>query len=204
MDDDIFMSIRSLKKFIEEYNYLSLNSCFAPRININNKNNNYGKSYIITKIQNLILFFNPNPRAGTISITSFPVQHSRSEFHNRDFDKVDWLPGGILILQRKDIIDRNYFKFKGKAYCEDLIHSFLLKKNGINLYISNNCFCNTSSEPYKNQSIINFSNFIVDDFSARNFFRKISKRPLIPMVIVYIFIIFNYLTFQFRNLFKLK
>ena len=26
MDDDIFMSIRSLKKFIEEYNYLSLNS----------------------------------------------------------------------------------------------------------------------------------------------------------------------------------
>ena len=36
---------------------------------------------------------------------------------------------------RRHLIDKNYFPYKGKAYCEDLIHSLLLKRKGVKLYV---------------------------------------------------------------------
>ena len=36
---------------------------------------------------------------------------------------------------KKNLILNDYFKFEGKAYCEDLYHSLLLKKNGVKLFI---------------------------------------------------------------------
>ena len=48
-----------------------------------------------------------------------------------------------LLIRKKYIIKNKYFNFEGKAYCEDLIHSNLLKNNGIKLFISNKSFYKT-------------------------------------------------------------
>ena len=199
MDDDIFFSIKSLKKLIEEFSNLNPNSCIAPRIN--NKKKLSDKN-IFKRLKNLILFFQLNPTPGSISITSFPVEHRIEEDDYEKYQRVDWLPGGLLIIRKTDTINHNYYKFKGKAYCEDLIHSFLLKKKGIDLYISNKCFCETALFPYKNPGPFNFLNFLLNDFNARNYFRKLSNKPLLPMIIVYIFLLFNYLFFKLQKLFK--
>lgn len=199
MDDDMLMSIRSLKKLIREFCSLKKNACLAPRIKNSNKVRN---DFILQKIKNIILFLNFNPKPGSVSITSFPVQHQKEKGNYDDFQKVDWLPGGLLIIKKKDIILNNYYQFKGKAYCEDLIHSFHLQERGIDLYISNNCFCQSPLNPYKNQKPVNFFKFILNDFNARNYFRKLSNKPLILMVIVYIFLILNYLFFKLKNIFN--
>lgn len=198
MDDDIFFSIKSLKKLLAEYSNLNTNTCLAPRIN--NKNKFY-KNTIIKKLKNIILFFKINPKPGSVSITSFAVQHRIEKDYHDNFEKVDFLPGGLLIIKTKDIINHNYYKFRGKAYCEDLIHSFLLKEKGIDLYISNNCFCETFLLPYKNPGPVKFLNFIFNDFKARNYFRKLSKKPLLPMILVYIFLLLNYFFFKIKDFF---
>jgi len=39
-------------------------------------------------------------------------------------------------LHRKEnLILEDYFPFEGKAYAEDVIHSFLLRKQGVKLYV---------------------------------------------------------------------
>ena len=48
--------------------------------------------------------------------------------------EVEWLPGGCALHFKKHLITYDYYPYVGKAYAEDLLQSFLLKKNGIKLY----------------------------------------------------------------------
>jgi glycosyltransferase involved in cell wall biosynthesis len=52
--------------------------------------------------------------------------------------KVDWLPGGCVLHRKENLILKNYFPFKSKAFMEDLYHSYYLKENGISLYVNSN------------------------------------------------------------------
>jgi hypothetical protein len=56
-------------------------------------------------------------------------------------DKVEWLAGGCILHRKENLITENYFPFSGKAYCEDLMHSILLRKNNIDLWITKNVVC---------------------------------------------------------------
>jgi hypothetical protein len=53
--------------------------------------------------------------------------------------EVGWLPGACILLNTEFLIKKNYFLTNGKAYCEDLILSFLFKKKKLQLFVSNKC-----------------------------------------------------------------
>ena len=57
------------------------------------------------------------------------------DYMEEDFIKVDWIPGGCMIVSTNKLIHKNYFNIVGKAYCEDLIQSFLFRKKKLTLYI---------------------------------------------------------------------
>ncbi len=38
--------------------------------------------------------------------------------------KTEWLPGGCVLSYHKDLILQAFFPFEGKAYCEDIYHSY--------------------------------------------------------------------------------
>lgn len=57
--------------------------------------------------------------------------------------EVDWVPGGCLLHRQSNLCTDAFFPFSGKAYCEDLIHSILLKKKGVRLYVVKNATCKT-------------------------------------------------------------
>lgn len=57
------------------------------------------------------------------------------DFMPKDSIEVDWIPGGCMIISTNQLIHKNYFNISGKAYCEDLIHSYLFKKKNLKLYI---------------------------------------------------------------------
>jgi hypothetical protein len=83
-------------------------------------------------------------RMGTISKagTNYgvdPQYISSSEY------EVDWLPGGCVLHNQASLYRDNYYPFVGKAYCEDLIHSCLLKNGGTNLFVIPNAKCYTES-----------------------------------------------------------
>jgi len=190
MDDDIFISFNNLKILLNQFENLPIKSSIAPRVIINNDNN---KDLFFKKYINLLLYNHPEPRPGTISKSTFEVGHNFSLYSNKEIESVDWIPGGISLIRKEHIIENQYFNFDGKAYCEDLMHSNLLKNNGIKLFISNKSFFTTETQNYKDFKIKDFIKFIKKDFKARNHYRKAIKNPLVPFLFAYSLLITNYL-----------
>ena len=190
MDDDTFITFKNLKILLNQFQNLPKKSSIAPRLMMKNDVNN--KNLLFKKLQNLLLYHQPNPRAGTISKSTFEVPHNFSIDSNKAIESVDWIPGGISIIRKENIIQNQYFKFEGKAYCEDLIHSNLLKNNGIKLFISNKSFYKTELQDYKDLKVQDFIKFIKNDFKARNYYRQSINNSLNPFLIVYCLLIINY------------
>ena len=57
--------------------------------------------------------------------------------------EVSWLPGGCVLHAKKNLSYKNYYPFKGKALGEDVIHSIIMKKKGVKLFISPAALCKT-------------------------------------------------------------
>ena len=148
--------------------------------------------FIFKKCINLLLYNETKPKLGTISRSTFEVSPNFYFDRTKPIESVDWIPGGISIIRKENIIKDKYFNFEGKAYCEDIIHSNLLKKNGINLFISNKSFYKTDPQNYKDLNIQDFIKFIKNDFKPRNFYRKSIKNPLLPFLIAYFLLIMNF------------
>ncbi|MDP2127586.1 MAG: hypothetical protein Q8K97_09410 [Pseudohongiella sp.] len=55
--------------------------------------------------------------------------------NDHDSVAVEWLPGGCVLCFKQDLVTENYFPFPGKAYCEDVIHSVLWRRNGVSLFV---------------------------------------------------------------------
>ena len=52
--------------------------------------------------------------------------------HSKDarITESEWLPGGVALCHKADLITYDYYPFPGKAFSEDLIHSFLWRQQG--------------------------------------------------------------------------
>ena len=195
MDDDIMLDIRILKNLINDYSLLPEKSCLAPYLN---EYSNQEENNLLRRLKDTILFFGKSKKYGTVGISSFPIPYKR--FEETKYSEVDWIPGGLLLIRKKYCLYYDYFNLPGKAYCEDLIHSQLLKKKGVRLFISNTCSYYTKIAKYKDLSLSSFFSYIKNDFIARNYYRKIIKNPSLPMLIVYFFIINYYLFYRLVKL----
>ena len=61
------------------------------------------------------------------------------DYMKKNWHEVSWLPGACLLVNTKYLIKKNYFLTQGKAYCEDLILSYLFKKKNLRLFVSKKC-----------------------------------------------------------------
>lgn len=52
-----------------------------------------------------------------------------------NLNEVQWLPGGIVMCFREDLVFEDFYPLKGKAFAEDLIHSQIRKANGLKHWI---------------------------------------------------------------------
>ena len=190
MDDDIFINLTQISGLVKIFSNLPNKSCLAP-VYKRRKSRIYNNLRFSAYLRNIFLYFNLKPRSGTISISCYPVPFNFNK--KKEVQEVDWLPGGILLLRKLDRIKKNYFRFSGKAYCEDLFHSFFLKKNKINLFITNQFYFYTKDLSYKSLQINEFIKYIISDFQIRNQYRKEVRKPVLPFLISYFFIVMVYL-----------
>lgn len=200
MDDDIFFNLDSIKGLLEVFNNLPENSCLAPAIKVINKKKKH-QSKLFFLIRNLFLYSELNPIPGTISSSSFPIPHNKKDNKNIT-QKVEWLAGGISLIRKEHCIRDDYFKFSGKAYCEDLFLSSYLIRNKINLYINNKFYFKTKLESYRSLNLIQFIKFIINDFRIRNFYRKNIKKRFISFLLAYFYLIISFSITKFVKLFK--
>lgn len=195
LDDDIFFDLESLKGLLQIFNNLPERSCLAPSLNNKIKKKDF-PSNLFVYFRNILLFSDLNPIPGSISSTSFPVPHCNIN-KKINAQKVEWLPGGISLIRKKHCITKDYFNFTGKAYCEDLFLSSILTKNKINLFISDKFLYKTKIESYRYLSLIQFFNFIINDFKIRNFYRKTLNISFIRFIIAYFYLITSFLITKF-------
>jgi glycosyltransferase involved in cell wall biosynthesis len=119
----------------------------------------------------------------TLAGTNFDAHPN---YANISLTRVDWQPGGCILHNKEDTILENYYPYNGKAYSEDLIHSFLLKKSSISLFVVNRAKCSTKPSPH-----LKSTNEMYRDFKARLYFTKMANLSIVRMCLHYIFYIAN-------------
>jgi hypothetical protein len=113
--------------------------------------------------------------------------------------KVCWLPGGCILHFKKNLVEYNYFPFKGKAYCEDLFHSKIIENLGISMYITKNAFAYIDDPRIFSVNNKNWFINLIKDYKIRKRFVTLYNLSTSRLHYFYLINIFNYL---FKKIYK--
>lgn len=193
MDDDIYLDVDSLVQLIDAFKNLESNSTLAPRllakeVNVTLQSNPDWRSIrgIYRQICARILHGLPwlNSPSGCITPSGYGYTYS-SHRVDADPSPAEWLPGGCILHHRNNLILEPFYPFSGKAYVEDLIHSFYLRQKGIKMYYLLSVSALTPA-PDKKQLDIDPAELFLD-FRARKYYVELIGGSLSRMKIIYIF-----------------
>ncbi|MDB5211058.1 MAG: hypothetical protein JWQ30_1885 [Sediminibacterium sp.] len=89
-----------------------------------------------------------------------------------DLLEVSWLPGACALSFRDELITDDYFPFTGKAYCEDLFHSYYRRIKGIRSWIV------TNTRVYTDEPVSRLDKEIVNkEIEIRRYYVKLVNGP---------------------------
>ena len=108
--------------------------------------------------------------------------------------KVEWQPGSCVMHRRGNLVLEDFYPYKGKAYCEDLIHSFLLRQAGVGLFVNTHAKCTVFLNP--RPSLLNE---LVPDFKIRLYFVNMAGLSKVRMLIHYVMYIIRSIAVTFVN-----
>jgi GT2 family glycosyltransferase len=131
-------------------------------------------------------------RMGIVSKAGVEFGFDLSKAGNGVHD-AEWLPGGCLMHFRENLITENYFPFAGKAYCEDLFHSYHLAKKGIRLKLNLDTSCSYEYVKATNHGIREFMKIISSDYRVRKYYVKLTSRSSLRMHLFYLIMVCDFL-----------
>jgi hypothetical protein len=147
LDDDVKISSESMQKLIKQVTELGTGSAVAP-VYLNEDTGECvhrhptGLRGLLSNFWGVVIGGVPwgARRMGCITAagTCYGVDPDLMEQPVR---QVQWLPGGCVMHHAVSLVNEDFFPFSGKAYCEDLIHSYLLRKRGVRLYVVKAASC---------------------------------------------------------------
>lgn len=98
------------------------------------------------------------------------------EAEGRDSYRVEWVPGGCVMHHRDNLVLDDFYPLKGKAYCEDIIHSHHLTSKGVTPYIEPRALCSVEAAPDSDLTFRDFLRSVVADYHARRYFMRLTSR----------------------------
>jgi GT2 family glycosyltransferase len=195
IDDDIIIEKNCFENLITCMKKLDCNTAVGPTFyelnDLNNAipliNNKYYESLITpsTKFRRLYNHFLHGKsffEGGEITNTGFNIPINPKS--NNNLISTEWLAGGCILHLRKNLFLTNYYPFQGKAYCEDILHSYYLKKCGVNFYITTKASCCIKIDNIKMNNIQKYY-YILNEFKARFLCVKLYKKSMIKTLIWY-------------------
>jgi hypothetical protein len=111
----------------------------------------------------------------------------------RNFIESQWLYGGCVLHRKSDLVLENFYPFKGKAYCEDLIHSAVLRKKGIKLFFMPKANAYFEMDSYTTYGPRVLMHHLLSDFRARKYYNKYVGVSSNRIYFFYLIMILNYL-----------
>tara|TARA_A100001011_G_scaffold114127_1_gene120805 strand:- start:28663 stop:29538 length:876 start_codon:yes stop_codon:yes gene_type:complete len=183
LDDDVQIEKNCLYK-LYQFVKKKKNICVAPRYT---DRPNVSKIYrkpttILMKIYHWLINSDEGFSPGKISQSGFNYSE---ENRTKGFKEHEWLSGGIIIHYKKNLILKNYYPYKfHRSYCEDVLHSLILRKKGIKLlkYFEASASTEMSGSIVIKSELIKtvkhfYSEFLIRQYIVRKF--KFSKVRLI-------------------------
>ncbi|TAL61108.1 MAG: glycosyltransferase [Legionella sp.] len=116
------------------------------------------------------------------------------EHESKSLFEVEWIAGGCVLHYKKNLVLSNFYPFPGKAYCEDILHSYHLGQSKIKLIVNSDAEC--WLEPaIRDYGSLEFLRELRADFRARKYAMTLFSRYSLRMYIYYIarYIYFLYL-----------
>ena len=117
---------------------------------------------------------------GEVSLAGTNFGVNPKEVHG-EIINVDWQPGGCVLHDKNNLILEDYYPYKGKAYSEDLIHSYLLKQSGTILVANTDAICMTHINPR-----LQLRKELVPEYRARKYFVKLAHLSITRMFVYYV------------------
>tara|TARA_Y100000817_G_C16776910_1_gene508744 strand:+ start:160 stop:1035 length:876 start_codon:yes stop_codon:yes gene_type:complete len=206
LDDDVLLERNCILELVKSMDDLGGKCALGPALMIKNtKLSVYKKNInLVVKLFYWLINGQNGYLPGTITKAGTCIGIDSDQV-DENITKTEWLPGGMIIHNRKNLILENYFPFSGKAYSEDLIHSLLMKNNGIDLFICKKSLCFIESEEkLHNKTIKQFLIWFKDDFKARRYYIIMSSRYQMYLYIYYCKEILSYLVYKFLKFLLFK
>tara|TARA_B100000963_G_C22635791_1_gene677535 strand:+ start:3589 stop:4404 length:816 start_codon:yes stop_codon:yes gene_type:complete len=169
LDDDVFLDkdcLRSLVKNIKKNTSIAPIMCYKKsKKSVFYYSNNWFLNFLHWFIHGYKF---GSKKMGTVSKSVLAFGHDNIVYENPIVSS-EWLAGGCILHNKENLILKNYFPFPGKAYGEDLIHSFFLKQNNISLLLNKNAICFIDEF---DSSLYNLEM----DYNSKKYYNKLNKR----------------------------
>lgn len=200
LDDDMLLDEFCLENLVETLKECGSKTAVAPALmNLATGESAYkkpGKNDILQCIYYWFMNGGNGYRPGQVDLAGSGVGVDPAQSEKELFD-VEWLAGGCVMHLRKNLILENYYPFTGKAYFEDIVHSYRLRQNGINLVVDSKALCWLEPAPSSNFGLLEFLKYLVSDYRDRKYAVRLYSRSLFRMHLYYLI---RYLSHLYKKL----
>ena len=191
IDDDVILEYNCLENLYNSLIHSDSHTAIAPalytlktNLSVYRSSSNIVNKYILRPFYYLLINGFRGYKQGTISLAGTQIGIDPSNFEDQ-LIKSEWLPGGCVLHNKNNLVLKNYFPFKGKAYMEDLYHSTILTKNKINLYNNKHAIAYIDDPRDEQLTFSYWKKEISNDFFIRKNLVKITNKNYFYLYIYY-------------------
>jgi GT2 family glycosyltransferase len=195
LDDDILLEKNCIEKLIEQMKNSRVSCSISPYL-INSVNQEplfeVERNNFLSYFYYYLLNGREKFKSGSISLAGICFGVNKENFKKKTgLIAVDWQSGGCVLHKKKNLILNDYYPFSGKAYSEDLIHSYLLKKRGISLFVELGATAYTNV----NNDELSFKELYYE-FKAKKYYVKLASLSTLRMYVFYVLFILKKITLK--------
>ncbi len=134
IDDDITLEENCIEQLIDTLLNFEFPASISPMFFLRKE---HKFAYRIPNRRDKFLAFIANGFLGYSpgKISRAGINFGYSETSSQYPLEVEWLPGGCVLHKKENLILTPFYPFNGKAFAEDLLHSMLLRKADVKLFL---------------------------------------------------------------------
>ena len=189
MDDDILLEKDCMLFLLQSMEKIGENGAVAPALKWQDTGEPVYRARLNPRVLKLFYWLlngSMGYRGGVVTRAGAEIGVD-PECSQSELVEAQWLAGGCVLHRRRNLVLENYFPFGGKAYCEDLIHSYLLTSRSIKLTVNTNTVAYLS-RPVR-EPLRDYLRTLRADLRVRRYYVKLSSRSIFRMYLYYIAII---------------
>ena len=205
LDDDIIVGERCIELLLVALKDLGCKAAVSPffrRSSSPESGEICSRNSVLRGIYVLLMNGSLREKPGSVFRAGINPPHRDPSLEGSMPSSSEWLPGGCMLHHRQNLILDNFYPFDGKAYCEDLIHSYLLRSRGVTLYVCSGAVCYHDYEPPYTLHSAAWFRHLKGDFRARLWFVRLVSGSPTRMLLFYILQNFKYAGLRVKRFFS--